>query len=42
MIAEMRSAADLLEKFNTAYEGNMYRWSPELLRYEADYLERHQ
>lgn len=40
-IAEMRAAADLLEKFNDLYEGNKYSWTPESLRYEADYLESH-
>ncbi len=39
LIAEMRAAAVLLEKFNDIYEGNQYEWSPESLRYEADYLE---
>lgn len=41
LIAEMRSAADFLEKLNDLYEGLQYKWSPESLRYEADYLERH-
>ncbi len=41
LIAEMRAAAILLEKFNDAYEGRMYGWTPESLRYEADYLEKH-
>lgn len=40
LIAELRIAATLLEKFNEAYEGTMYAWSPEKLRYEADYLEK--
>lgn len=40
-IAEMRTAAELLEKFNELYEGSMYSWTPELLRYEANYLEAH-
>ncbi len=42
-IAEMRSAADLLEKFNDLYEYHRLNgdWSPKSLRYEADYLERH-
>ncbi len=40
LIAEMRVAAELLDKFNDAYEGNMYSWTPEMLRYEAAYLER--
>ena len=40
-IAEMRAAAVLLEKFNDLYEGSMYGWTPESLRYEAAYLEAH-
>lgn len=40
-IAEMRYAAILLERFNVLYEGSMYGWTPETLRYEADYLEAH-
>lgn len=40
-IAEMRYAAILLERFNELYEGAMYGWTPETLRYEADYLETH-
>ena len=40
--AEMRSAADLLEKFNRLYavDGGAGEWSPNLLRKEADYLAR--
>jgi hypothetical protein len=38
-IVEMRYAAILLERFNDLYEGRMYGWTPESLRYEADYLE---
>lgn len=41
LVAEMRAAAILLEKFNDAYEGRMYGWTPESLRYEAAYLEKH-
>lgn len=40
LIAEMRTAALLLEKFNEAYAGTMLSWSPDKLRYEADYLEK--
>jgi hypothetical protein len=41
-IAEMRVAAELLEKFNNLYEYHRLNgdWSPKSLRYEADYLER--
>lgn len=41
-IAEMRAAAELLEKFNELYEYQRANgeWSPKSLRYEADYLER--
>lgn len=39
LIAEMRAAAVLLEKFNDAYEGRMYGWTPESwqLGYDAGY-----
>lgn len=42
LAAEMRSAADLLEKFNRLYavDGGAGEWSPNLLRKEADYLAR--
>jgi len=41
LAAEMRSAADLLEKFNRLYavDGGAGEWSPNLLRKEADYLD---
>ncbi len=41
-IAEMRVAAELLEKFNNLYDycPAAGSWSPKSLRYEADYLER--
>lgn len=41
LTAEMRSAADLLEKFNRLYavDGGAGEWSPNLLRKEADYLD---
>ena len=42
LIAEMRAVAVLLEKFNDAYEGRTWKWSPDSLRYEASYLEKHQ
>ncbi len=38
---EMRSAADLLEKFNRLYavdNAATGEWSPQLLREQADYL----
>lgn len=41
LTAEMRSAADLLERLNRLYavDPNASYWSPQLLRKEADYLD---
>jgi hypothetical protein len=43
LIAALRAAALLLEQANAAYDYdvNTGKWSPQSLRYEADYLERH-
>jgi hypothetical protein len=41
LIADMRTAAEILERLNVAYEGGKFKWSPDDLRYEADYLGRH-
>lgn len=43
LIVDMRAAAAILERCNTAYDYGRLTgsWSPSLLRYEADYLERH-
>lgn len=41
LIADLRAAAALLEKANAAYRRDGGRWSPEELRYEADYLTSH-
>ena len=40
--AQMRAAAELLEKFNHLYavDHGAGEWSPNLLRKEADYLAR--
>lgn len=40
--SQMRLAADLLEKFNHLYavDRGAGEWSPNLLRTEADYLDR--
>lgn len=40
--AEMRTAADLLAKFNRLYAVDFEagEWSPKLLRTEADHLDR--
>lgn len=40
LTTKMREAADFLEKLNEVYAGNTYQWSPDSLRYEADYLDR--
>jgi hypothetical protein len=43
LIAALRAAAFLLELANTEYDYdvNTGKWSPQSLRYEADYLEKH-
>lgn len=43
LIAAMRDSAVVLELFNDEYRYDRAKggWSPESLRYEADYLERH-
>lgn len=43
LIVDMRAAAAILERCNAAYDydPSAGQWSPQSLRYEADYLERH-
>lgn len=42
LIVDMRAAAAILERCNAAYDydPSAGQWSPQSLRYEADYLER--
>jgi hypothetical protein len=42
LIASLRAAAFLLEQANLAYDYDVStgKWSPQSLRYEADYLAR--
>ena len=42
LIVDMRAAAAILERCNAAYgyAAEVGSWSPQTLRYEADYLER--
>lgn len=39
--AEMRATATMLEKFSDLYPYGPDNWTPRRLRYEADYLEKH-
>lgn len=40
LTGQMRATADFLDRLNDIYGGSTYQWSPDSLRYEADYLDR--